>query len=191
MQFFKKINFSHGCTCFPHLEHPSLLPPSPSHSSGSSQCSSPEHPVSCTEPGLAIHFTYDNILVPMLFSQIIPPSPSPTESTKLFFTSVSPLLSRIQGHHYYLCSFVSYILSIEPVKLLSHVRPFAIPWTVAYQALPSMDFQARVLLEWVAIFFSRRSSQSRDLNLGLRHCRQMLYRLSYQGIILSIKSLKM
>ena len=31
----------------------------------------------------------------MLFSQIIPPSPSPTESTSLFFTSVSLLLSRI------------------------------------------------------------------------------------------------
>ena len=29
----------------------SLPPPSPSHSSGSSQCTSPEHPVSCIEPG--------------------------------------------------------------------------------------------------------------------------------------------
>ena len=28
----------------------------------------------------------------------------------------------------------------EPVKLLSHVRLFAIPWTVAYQAPPSMEF---------------------------------------------------
>ena len=39
------------------------LPPcSPSHPSGLSQCTSPEHPVSCIEPGLAIHFTYDIIL---------------------------------------------------------------------------------------------------------------------------------
>ena len=30
-------------------------PPSPSHPSGSSQCTSPEHPVSCIKPGLAIH----------------------------------------------------------------------------------------------------------------------------------------
>ena len=59
------------------------LPPSPSHPSGSSQCSSPEHPVSCIEPGLAICFTYDNIHVSMLFSQIIPPLPSPTESKSL------------------------------------------------------------------------------------------------------------
>ena len=37
----------------------SLLP-SPSHPSGSSQCTSPECPVSCMEPGLAIYFIYDN-----------------------------------------------------------------------------------------------------------------------------------
>ena len=72
-----------------------LPPPSPSHPSGSSQCTSPEHRVSCIEPGLAISFTYDNIHLSMLFSQIIPPSPSPTESKRLFYTSVSLLLSRI------------------------------------------------------------------------------------------------
>ena len=33
-----------------------LLPPSPSHPSGSSQCTSPKHPVLCIEPGLAICF---------------------------------------------------------------------------------------------------------------------------------------
>ena len=46
-------------------------------SSGSSQCTSSECPVSCIEPGLAIYFTYSNIRVSLLFSQIIPPSPSP------------------------------------------------------------------------------------------------------------------
>ena len=44
--------------------------------------------VSCIQPGLAICFTLDNILVSMLFSQIIPPSPSPIESKSLFYTSV-------------------------------------------------------------------------------------------------------
>ena len=32
-----------------------LPPPSPFHPSGSSQCTSPKHPVSCMEPGL-VHF---------------------------------------------------------------------------------------------------------------------------------------
>ena len=45
--------------------------------------------VSCNQPGLVICFTLDSILVSMLFSQNIPPSPSPTESKSLFCTSVS------------------------------------------------------------------------------------------------------
>ena len=36
----------------------------------------------------------------MPFSQIFPPSPSPTESISLFYTSVSLLLSRTQGYCY-------------------------------------------------------------------------------------------
>ena len=36
---------SHGCSCVPHPEPPPTSPPS--HPSGSSQCTSPEHPVSC------------------------------------------------------------------------------------------------------------------------------------------------
>ena len=55
-----------------------LLPPSsPYHPSGSSQCTSPKHPVSCIEPGLAIRFIHDILHVSMPFSQIFPPSLSP------------------------------------------------------------------------------------------------------------------
>ena len=46
----------------------------------------------------------------MSFSQIIPPSPSPTESTRLFYTSVSLLLSPIQGYCYHLSKFHIYAL---------------------------------------------------------------------------------
>ena len=81
-----------GVHVFPILKP--LPPPSPYHPSGSSQCTSPEHPVSCIEPGLAIHFTYI-IHVSMPFSQIIPPSPSPTVSKRLFYRSVFLLLSRM------------------------------------------------------------------------------------------------
>src|SRR5574337_407954 len=83
-------------------------PPSPSHPSGLSQCTSFECPVSCIELGLVIYFTYGNKHVSMLFSQIIPPSPSPTESKSLFFISVSFLLSRIWGHCYHLSKFQIY-----------------------------------------------------------------------------------
>ena len=87
-----------------------LPPPSPYHHFGSSQCTSPKHPVSCIKPGLAIHFLYDIIHVSVPFSQIIPPSPSPTESKRLFYTSVSLLLSHIQGYHYHLSKFHIYAL---------------------------------------------------------------------------------
>ena len=50
---------------------------------------SPKHPVSCIKPGLVIRFLYDIMHVSMPFSQIIPPSPSPTECKRLFYTSVS------------------------------------------------------------------------------------------------------
>ena len=77
-----------------HLS-PILNPPppsSPSHPSGLPQRTGFECHVSCIELGLVIYFSYGNIHISILFSHIMPPSPSPTESKSLFFISVSLLL---------------------------------------------------------------------------------------------------
>ena len=88
-----------------------LPPPSPYPPSGSSQGTSPKHPVLCIKPGLATRFIHDIIHVSMPFSQIPPsPSPSPTESIRLIYTSVSLLLSHIQGYYYHLSKFHIYVL---------------------------------------------------------------------------------
>ena len=92
------------------LSRTHLPPPSPFHPSGLSQCTSFECPVSCTKLGLVIYLTYGNIHVSTLFSQIIPPLPSPPESKSLFFISVSLLLSHIKVHRYHLSKFYIYVL---------------------------------------------------------------------------------
>ena len=81
---------SHGYTCVPHPDPPSLLPLHPiplglPSAPGPSTCLM--HPT-----WLVICFTLDNIHVSMLFSCNIQPSPSPTESKRLFYTSVSLFL---------------------------------------------------------------------------------------------------
>ena len=98
----------HRYTRVPHPEPPPFYLPSPP--AGSSQCTSPKHPVPCIEPGLATRFLHDILHVSMPFSQISPPSPSPTESIRLIYTSVSLLLSRTQGHCYHLSKFRIYAL---------------------------------------------------------------------------------
>ena len=102
-----------------HMCSPSwtLLPsPSPYHPSGSSQCTSPKHPVSCIEPGLATRFIHDILHVSMPFSQIFPPSPS--------------LCTRQQKRHW--CIEQSY------GKLLSFKTANSIPpsWSRKWQPTP-------------------------------------------------------
>ena len=78
---------SHGFTCVPHPDPPSHLPLHPvllglPSAPGPSTCLT--HPAWATD-----RFTLDNIHVLMLFSWNIPPSPSSTESKRLFYKFVS------------------------------------------------------------------------------------------------------
>ena len=75
-----------GIHVFPILNP--LPPPSPYYPSGSSQCTSPKHPVSCTEPGLATHFIYI-----IRFNAILPNHPT---------LSISPS-HRVQKTVLYIC----------------------------------------------------------------------------------------
>ena len=135
-----------------------LPPPSPSDFSGSSQCTGFECPVSCIELGLVIYFTYGNIHDSVLFSQIISPLSSPTESKSLFFTSVSLLRSCIRSHHYHLSKFHIYALIYcigisQKEKHHSSILALRIPWTEGPGGLQSMGLQ-RVGHDWATNTFT-------------------------------------
>ena len=61
-----------------------LPPPSLYHPAGSSQCTSPKHPVSYLEPGLVIHSYMTLYIFQMPFSQIIPPPSHRVQKTVLY-----------------------------------------------------------------------------------------------------------
>ena len=86
-----------------------LPPPSPHHPSGSSQCTSPNscilHRTWTGYSFLIWYYTCFNAILPNH-----PPPPSPTESKRLFYISVSLLLSHIQGYCYHLSKFHIYAL---------------------------------------------------------------------------------
>ena len=78
----------HRYTCVPNLEPPSLLPPH-TISMGHPSAPAPSILYPASNLDLAIHFLHAIIHVSMPFSQIIPPSPSPAESKRMFYTPVS------------------------------------------------------------------------------------------------------
>ena len=95
-------------TCPSILNSPRTSLPTPSHGLSQSTCS--ECSASCPELALVIYFTDGYIHVSVLLSQIIPPSPSSTQSKSLLFTSVSLLLPCIWDHCYHLSKFHIYAL---------------------------------------------------------------------------------
>ena len=74
-------------------------------------------------------------------------------------------------------------LSERRVKSLSRVRLFATPWTVAYQAPPSMGFSRQEC--WSGLPFpSPGDLPNPGIESGFPHFRQTLQRLSHQGTLL-------
>ena len=66
------------------------------------------------------------------------------------------------------------------VKFLSCVWLFVTPWTVAYQAPPSLGFSRQE--HWSGLPFpSTADLPNSVIEPSLLHCRQMLYHLSHQG----------
>ena len=99
------------------------------------QWTSPEHPVSCIKPELVICFTYYNIHVSMLFSQIIPLSPSPTESKNLFFTSGSFAVSHM-GSSFHLSKFHQIRSVAESCPTLCDPMNRSTPGLLVHHQLP-------------------------------------------------------
>ena len=90
----------HRYTCVPHPEPSSLLLP---HTLPLGRPSAPAPSIQYLDrTWTGDRFIHDIIHVSVPFSQISPPSPSPTESIRLIYTSVSLLLSRTQGYCYHL-----------------------------------------------------------------------------------------
>src|SRR5574337_519787 len=99
----------HRCTRVPHPEPPSPLPP---HTIplGHPSASAP----SFLYPALNLDWRFISYMILYMFQCHSPKSlslpPPPTESKRLFYTSVSLLLSPIQGYHCHLSKFHIYVL---------------------------------------------------------------------------------
>ena len=135
-----------------------LPPPSPFHPPGSSQCTSPKHPVSCIKSGLATHLIHDilHVSIPFIFTalylylkfnaaaaaakllQSCPTLCDPRDGSPPGYPVPGILQARTL--EWVAFSFSNAWKWKVKVKSFSRVRLLATPWTAAYQAPPSMGF---------------------------------------------------
>ena len=94
--------------------------------------------------------------------------------------SSSSFSSPIGGHLHASIQSSTFFLVLSEVKSFSRVRLFVTPWTAVCQAPLSMGFSRQeywsgfpVPSQWIFPI--------QGPNLGLPHCRQILYQLSHQG----------
>ena len=74
------------------------------------------------------------------------------------------------------------IVSKSKCQLLNCVRLFATPWIIAHQAPLSLAFPRQKY--WSGLPFPPPGDiPDPEINLGLPHCRQILYCLSQQGVV--------
>jgi len=140
-----------------------LPPPSLYHPSGSSQCTSPKHPVSCIKPGLAIHFLYDIIHVSMFlsFKEILKGSSVLNSTNYIFivYTFKSILLYDIEEqiitlYHTVFTSPVSLgqLIVYDIALLFSFVPNIAFQWNVEKGYIKYFGMATIIKLFLISIF---------------------------------------
>ena len=67
------------------------------------------------------------------------------------------------------------------LNCFSHVQLFVTLWNVARYDPLSMGILQAIILAWIAMPSFQGLFLTQGLNLGLLHCRQMLYHLSHEG----------
>ena len=94
------------------------------------------------------------------------------------YTSCRVSLLKARGHiHKFANLFIFFMKKVVLVTqlYLTLCDPLSLPGSSVHGIL-----QARIL-EWVAVLFLQGIFPTQSLNLGLLHCRQILYHLSHQG----------
>ena len=139
-------------------------------------CSTLCGPLDCSPPGSSVHGSFQ-ARNPGMGCHFLLQGIFPTQGSNLRLLCLLHCRWILYQLCHWGCPSILYIVSVVKVKVaqlypeLSLCNPRA---CTVHRIL-----QARVL-EWVAIPFSRGSSQPRDFNPGLSHCRQILYQLSHQ-----------